>query len=209
MDRTYQALVIFFIINFCFLGYSMFNYINKEVYPDNIPENMVFNELDVSLKSIDVKIQSYEGSLMQIQDGDNIITFPSNWTDGLKEINLVDCNNLSLEIKFCNKSPQSMGTYYIKNKSIIMRTGLSESDFNITVIHEIGHHIWYTQLNDSFKEGWCDNYEKQTDYITGYSYSECTEDFAEAFRVYYLDGKVMEHELSLFEEIEEVMFGGE
>ena len=212
MDRTYQALVIFFIINFCFLGYSMFNYINKEVYPDNIPENMVFNELDVSLKSIDVKIQSYEGSLMQIQDGDNIITFPSNWFKGLKDFRIVNCYEYNLtkkEVEYCKKDDGEsnvMGTHYHYLRLILIDENLKKKMFELTVIHEIGHHIWSFQLNKSFKKGWCKNYDNQTRYITGYAYSECEEDFAEAFAVYYLKGKVMEHELILFKEIEGVLF---
>lgn len=198
-------MVISLIINFCFLGYGLFNYINAE---SNIPLYMQYDIHLLNFKAIDLEIQSYEGSLMQIQDGDNIIKFPSRWYEGLKDFRIINCKEDKLvgkEVKFCkddDKKTNVMGRYHGGDLNLILiDENLEKHLFEITVIHEIGHHVWYIHLNKSFRKKWCDNYKSQEDYITGYAYEDCSEDFAEAFAIYYLEGKVMKHEKELIEEV--------
>ena len=205
-------MVIGLITSASFGVYGFLNHFNEGSYPNNIPWHLKFDIHQTNMKAIDVKIPSYDGGLMQIQDGDNIITFPSNWFKGLKDFRIVNCYEYNLtkkEVEYCKKDDGEsnvMGTHYHYLRLILIDENLKKKMFELTVIHEIGHHIWSFQLNKSFKKGWCKNYDNQTRYITGYAYSECEEDFAEAFAVYYLKGKVMEHELILFKEIEGVLF---
>ena len=74
------------------------------------------------------------------------------------------------------------------------------------LIHELGHHLWYTKIPRHYQEWWCNNYDNQTDLITKNSYVSCEEDFAEAFQIYYRYGKAMEHEVNLLHHIDGSVF---
>lgn len=136
------------------------------------------------------------------------VTVNKNWLNKLKNLEIVDCDNETQSTRmqieyFCNSS--AMGIYFPMNKEIYMKLEDWDQARMIT-LHELGHHIWHTFLQEHYVEWWCNNYDNQTQLITENAYIDCGEDFAEAFYVYYAYGKAMDHEANLLHHIDETVF---
>jgi hypothetical protein len=73
------------------------------------------------------------------------------------------------------------GRYYIQADNIILYTGRSDT----TILHEIGHRVWFTKLNESQKEEWTAIHNSNNNTVSNYALKDETEDFAETFEWWY------------------------
>ena len=79
------------------------------------------------------------------------------------------------------KRCDSDGFYDIKYKVIALRNkDRFETLFNL--YHELGHHVWYTKMNETQRNNW-ESYKDKG--ITRYAENSTKEDFAENFAVFY------------------------
>lgn len=68
---------------------------------------------------------------------------------------------------------------------LVVQTYKLTDDYDVFSIseHEIGHYVWYRQLNDTQREEWIAIYESsnETEFYSDYAASRPEEDFAETF----------------------------
>jgi len=89
--------------------------------------------------------------------------------------------------------------------SIIILANLGNAEKELTMYHELGHHVWYTNLTQVQREVYCDiydDYKNQTDnskyFPTTNSKKNCEEHYAEIFSYEICDEYIRESMAVLF-----------
>lgn len=146
-------------------------------------------------------------SIDDVQPYKNYIQLmPKEYTSGISKIYLAEGSGVIVKIRTIIMSVRAAGAYNPILRTINIDLGEVMHDmstFDKVIWHEVGHHIWYTKLNDlqrqeftnihyaSIKAGQC---QSETDiclkpnasgFATTYSIQSVDEDFADSFMAYH------------------------
>lgn len=103
--------------------------------------------------------------------------FPKGYLKEFTIINYVDATNVPAHI---SNSLTSAGCYMYPRKTIFLAGNYQPKLIVYTLIHEVGHHIWFTVLDDSDRMLWTDFWKKKGG-LTNYADTNEKEDFAEYY----------------------------
>lgn len=80
----------------------------------------------------------------------------------------------------------TLGAHYNNYDLIVLNTNkiAGFDDATRTLYHELGHEIWYNELNKSEQIQYCEEYYDPNESVSDYGATECTEDFAEYVAFY-------------------------
>jgi len=108
-------------------------------------------------------------SYLLILTPDAIESYQLSLNDTIVSGKYIDTGNVNIYLPIAMKN----GDFVVYGSRMSPKTALRAS------IHELGHHIWESEMNDELKQEYAQAYNSTNSYVTEYAKTKVEEDFAE------------------------------